>query len=68
MAQLTITVPDEQVPRILAAFAERVGKDVGDMVAEDIRLELIDLVRKIVRNYELEEARRAVVVSDVDPS
>lgn len=70
MAQLTLTVPDAQVPRVLAAFASRRGKDVGDMTANDVRAELLDLVRIIVRQYEADEAAQAAreAVIDIDVS
>lgn len=68
MAQLTITIPDEQVDRVLAAFAERAGKDVGDMTAADARGVLVTLIKKIVRSYERQEAEKAIVTTDVDAS
>jgi hypothetical protein len=68
MAQLTLTVDNAQVPRILAAFASRAGKDVADMDAEDVREVLMRLVVKIVRQYEKDEAEKAISVTDVDVS
>ncbi len=44
MATLTITVPDDQVPRIMAA--------TGATDANDVRQLLINYVKDIVRNYE----------------
>lgn len=66
MAQLTITVPDAQVPRIRAAFAPRVMKDAADVTAEDVRLALIDIVKKIVRGHEAQEAEATARAGIVD--
>ena len=68
MASLTLTIPDAQVDRVLEAFADRVGKDPADVVAEDVRQELLMLVKLIVRQYEKEVAATAAEagVSDVD--
>jgi len=66
MAQLTITIPDAQVQRVLAAFAARIG--VENPTAEDIRGEIINLVKIIVRTHEEEAAKAAIVVTDVDAS
>lgn len=68
MAQLTITVPDEQVARIRAAFAPRLRKPVDEVVAEDIRLFLVQLLKDVVRTEEAavaeRQARDAVVEID----
>lgn len=45
MAQLTITIPDAQIPRIQAAF--------GVATAEDARQLLIEYLKAGVRNYEI---------------
>lgn len=70
MAQLTITIPDAQVPRVRAAFAKRLGLAVQDVDAEAIRLELVNLVKIIVRVAEEEEAAAAARagVTEVDPA
>lgn len=67
MAQLTITIPDAQVDRVLAAFAPRAGvEDPANMTAEDARGVLIDLIKKIVRQHERQEAEEAIVITDVE--
>ena len=66
MAQLTITVPDPQVPRVLEAFSQRAGKDVADMTEEDARLVLVDLIKRVVASYELEKARQAIESTPLD--
>lgn len=70
MAQLTITIPDAQVDRVKAAFAERLDLDVADVDAEAIRQELVSLVKTIVLHYEQREAGRAAedAVVEVDAS
>ena len=68
MANITITIPDAQAARVQTAFARRVGKDPADVTLADVKAELIDLVKIIVRQSELEALREAVVVTDVDPA
>ena len=66
MAQLSITIPDEQVSRVLAAFAERTG--VESPTPADVKAELVKLIKIIVRDHEKRAAEAAIVVSDVDAS
>ena len=66
MATLTITIPDAQVPRVLAAFAARAGVPAGDMTAEDARGVLLGLIKTIVRQHERDAAEAAIVVTDID--
>lgn len=67
MAQITIDIPDAQLPRVRAAFAARAGfDDPADMTLADAKAVLADLIVRVVRAYEREEAQRAVVVTDVD--
>ena len=72
MAQLTITIPNEQVQRVLDAFDARInGRRPGPRVpvgAEEVRQDILNYIKNVVRGHELEEARKAVVVSDVEPS
>jgi hypothetical protein len=67
MAQLTINIPDAQVPRLTAAFAKRAGVDQADMTAQLARDVILDLIKKIVRQYERQQAEQAVTLpSDID--
>lgn len=66
MAQLTINVPDAQVPRILAAFAPRAGKEVEDMTPADAKAVIVDLIKKIVIGHERDLAMAAIQDNDVD--
>ena len=50
MAQITITVPDAFVPRILAAYRASTGNPA--FVAADIKAELIERIKAVVRTYE----------------
>ena len=68
MAQLTITIPDAELPRVVAAFAERAGIAEQDMTAEDARQVIIDLIKRIVRQHERIAAEEAIVITDVTPS
>jgi hypothetical protein len=63
MATLTITVPDEQVDRVRVALAPRAGKAPEDMTAEDVRLAVVALLKRVVESYEQREAERAVAGS-----
>ena len=53
MAQLTITIPDAQVPRVLAAF-QVVFNDQGgeETAAQFLRRHLIDYVKELVQKGE----------------
>jgi hypothetical protein len=68
MAVLSVTVPDEQVDRVRAAFATRVRKEFVDVTAADVEADLVDYVKNVVRQYEEDVAARAAFdgVSDLD--
>lgn len=68
MAQLILTIPDAQVDRVRAAFAHRLGVDVADVTAETVRTELVGIVKRVVRQAEVEQARDAAGagITDVD--
>lgn len=56
MAAITLTVPDAQVPRILAAIATEQNPAP---TAADVKVRLIDYLKTVVRNYEREQAATA---------
>lgn len=58
MAQLIITIPDAQVPRLLAAYAKKLNVETA--TAAMVRQDIINHVKDVVRTYEYEEAKRAV--------
>lgn len=69
MADITITIPDQHIPRVVAAFAAEYG-----WTAEDgpkgafAKAALIRHVRQVTRRYEAQAAAQAAMlgVSDVD--
>jgi hypothetical protein len=70
MATLTITVPDEHVDRVKAAFAVLARKEVADTTAADVEAVLAEYVRNITRSYEEDVANLAAqaAITDVDAS
>lgn len=71
MAQLTITVPDAQVPRVQTAFGAvldlRDGNgDLRDATADEVRQYLVDKLKQIVRLHESQEATETAVAAVVD--
>ena len=70
MAQITIDVPDAQIPRVRAAFAKRLDIPVADVDVAEVKGALIDILKTIVRSSEQDEAARtaAQAVVDVDPT
>lgn len=73
MAQLTITIPDDQVARVRAAFSVFVvppGEPSRLATAEEVRLALVKYVKSVVRDYEVVAAKAAVEaeVTDVTPT
>ncbi len=63
MARLIITVPDDQVDRVRAALAPRVGKIPANMTSEDARLAVVDILKSVVESHERREAERAVAAN-----
>jgi len=53
LATLSITVPDDKVSRIQAAFGSMIGQPATNA---EIRAALLDFVRRRVREYEAELA------------
>lgn len=73
MAQLTITVPDPQVPRVQAAMGKllelRDGNgDIRDATAEEVRQYLVDKLKQVVFTQEKRDAAGAAEagVTEVD--
>lgn len=58
MAQITLTVPDAQVPRILAAMATEANPNP---TAADVKARLIDYLKAVTKNYEREQAATATL-------
>lgn len=75
MAELTITVPDPQVPRIQAAFGTRLGLVDGanlprDATTEEVRQQLIQHLQGVVLAEERKPAIEAAAdaVTPITPS
>jgi hypothetical protein len=74
MAQIIITVPDDQVDRIRTAFSNT-GVFFNDppnppATIQQVKDVLATHIKNIVRDYEREVARRAAIggIVDVEPS
>lgn len=63
MAQITLTIPDEHIQRILDAFAAVHGYDPvnNGTKAQFARAKLRDFVKEIVVRHELSERQRQAV-------
>lgn len=76
MAQITITIPDDQIDRVKAAFATRIGPILDEegepveITAAHVKAELGVLIVKIVRQHERDAAAKAARAgtTDVEPS
>lgn len=58
MATITLTVPDAQVPRILAAMATDANPNP---TAADVKARLIEYLKSVTKNYEREQAATATL-------
>lgn len=78
---ITITIPDAQIPRVISAFATHFGYQ--DMVAETVddiitmvpnpvsrpafaKQKIVEYIKNVVVSTELEEARKALTVNPLD--
>lgn len=72
MAQITITIPNEHAERVQNAFASRVGKDnePENVTLDDVKGELVNIVRLVVRQHEEAAAAKAAQagIEDVAPT
>ena len=68
MAQVTLTIPTEQVDRIRAATAHRLSLEVEDVGVAQVQELLASQLKKIVLGFERDEAGRAARdnVTEVD--
>lgn len=58
MAQLTITIPDEHLPRVVTAFEEMFGRGYQETDAEMARRGIAQLIRRTVLRAEDRIARK----------
>lgn len=58
MAQITLTVDDAHVPRILAALATEANPNP---TAADVKARLIDYLKAVVQKHEREQAATATL-------
>jgi len=65
MAQLTITIPDVQVQRVLDAFAVMRG---GPASVAELRAALLEFIKATVSAGEAEAARRTAEATNLDLS
>jgi hypothetical protein len=72
MAQMTVTVPDPEVPRVQAAIGQRLNHQSGIFeprvaTAEEVRQFLVDHLIQTVREVEREAGRQAAdsAVTDI---
>ena len=65
MAQLTITIPDAQAPRVLAAFAALHGYDpaTGETQQDFMRRMLIAYLKTTVMRFEGQQAENAAIAA-----
>lgn len=76
MATITLTIPDDQVARVVAAMKEHDGRNPADGLPQGVtqaafvRRVLADWVRARVRQYELSQAVQVAgdSVTDIDAS
>jgi hypothetical protein len=67
MATLSLTIPDDQIPRVLAAFGTRlINGDTTPATVAEVRASLIQFVKDRVRAHEYELARVAAATGIVD--
>lgn len=71
MAQITVTIPDAVLPRVLDAFAVRYGWNAagGQTKAQFAKAKLIDFTRDVVRLHETAtaaETARSAASAGVD--
>lgn len=66
MASVTLTIPDEQVDRVRAAFAARANIPVESYTAQEFQDTIAALVKAVVIGYEKDLARQAIVVVPPD--
>lgn len=65
MAQLTLTIPDEHVARVIEALCITGGK--SPINAANAREVVRDWVKTTTLNYERREAERAAVIAVIPP-
>lgn len=76
MAQITITIPDDQVDRVKAAFHARIGVQFDEegepipVTVDEVKAEIGNIIIKVVRQHEKDAAAKAARESttDVEPS
>ena len=76
MAQITITIPDDQVDRVKAAFASRLGGvydeegEPREINVDDVKAEVGNIIIKVVRQHEKDAAAKTArdSTTDVSPS
>lgn len=65
MAQITITIPDEQVQRVRDGLTTALNLD-QPATLDDAKAYLIAKLKQVVKNGERDIAERAIVITDVD--
>jgi hypothetical protein len=73
MADLTITVDDQHLPRVKAGIGAHMklldeNGDPRDATADEMRAFLVDYVIKVVRLAERDAQRRAIAITDIGAS
>lgn len=71
MATISITIPDAQVPRVLAAFGHRVSRNqpsTGPATPAEFKAQIVAFVRGVVRKVERDAyvAGADATITDVD--
>ena len=65
MATITITTTTAQDARIVAAFGERLGLG-RDATGPEVKAELVELIKAIVKQYEERQAAQSAVSGVTD--